>query len=65
MRRGIGFTPMEVRRDVIVRAAGLAEELGYEAVSVAEGWGLDSTIVLAEIAAATRRITLVAGVLSI
>jgi alkanesulfonate monooxygenase SsuD/methylene tetrahydromethanopterin reductase-like flavin-dependent oxidoreductase (luciferase family) len=56
---------METRRDVIVRAAALADELGYEVFSVAEGWGLDSTILLAELAAATRRITLAAGVLSV
>lgn len=65
MRRGVAVTPMEIRRDVIVRAAALADELGYEFFSVAEGWGLDSTILLAELAAATRRITLVAGVLSV
>ena len=65
MRRGVAVTPMEIRRDVIVRAAALADELGYEVFSVAEGWGLDSTILLAELAAATRRITLAAGVLSI
>lgn len=65
MRRGIGLTPMETRRDVIVRAAALADELGYEVFSIAEGWGLDSTVLLAELAAATRRITLAAGVLSV
>jgi alkanesulfonate monooxygenase SsuD/methylene tetrahydromethanopterin reductase-like flavin-dependent oxidoreductase (luciferase family) len=65
MRRGIALTPMEVRRDVIVRAATLADELGYEVFSVAEGWGLDSTILLAELAVETRRITLMAGVLSV
>lgn len=65
MRRGVAVTPMEVRRDVVVRAAMLAEELGYEIFSVAEGWGLDSTILLAELATATRRITLAAGVLSV
>jgi hypothetical protein len=27
-RRGVGLTPMETRRDVIVRAAVLADELG-------------------------------------
>jgi 5,10-methylenetetrahydromethanopterin reductase len=56
---------MEVRRDVIVRAARLADALGYEVFSVAEGWGLDSTALLAELAGATRRIVLAAGVLSI
>lgn len=65
MRRGIAFTPMEIRRDVVVRTATLADELGYELFSVAEGWGLDSTVLLAELAAATRRITLAAGVLSV
>jgi alkanesulfonate monooxygenase SsuD/methylene tetrahydromethanopterin reductase-like flavin-dependent oxidoreductase (luciferase family) len=63
-RRGVALTPMEVRRDVIVRAARLADDLGYEVFSVAEGWGLDATVVLAEIAARTTRITLVAGILS-
>src|SRR2546423_15086884 len=65
MRRGIAVTPMETRHDVIVRAATLADELGYEVFSVAEGWGLDSTVLLAELAAATRRIRLAAGVLSV
>jgi alkanesulfonate monooxygenase SsuD/methylene tetrahydromethanopterin reductase-like flavin-dependent oxidoreductase (luciferase family) len=65
MRRGIAITPMEIRPDVIVSAATLADELGYELFSVAEGWGLDSTVLLAELAAATRRITLAAGVLSV
>ncbi len=65
MRRGVAVTPMETRRDVVVRAAALADELGYEVFSVAEGWGLDSTVLLAEIATGTRRIRLVAGVLSI
>jgi alkanesulfonate monooxygenase SsuD/methylene tetrahydromethanopterin reductase-like flavin-dependent oxidoreductase (luciferase family) len=56
---------METRRDVIVRTAALADELGYEVFSVAEGWGLDSTVLLAELAVRTRRITLAAGVLSV
>ena len=52
-RRGVALTPMEVRRDVIVRAARLADDLGYEVFSMAEGWGLDATVVLAEIAVRT------------
>ncbi|GIE61139.1 LLM class F420-dependent oxidoreductase [Actinoplanes octamycinicus] len=56
---------MEIRRDVIVRAAALADELGFELFSVAEGWGLDASVLLAELATRTRRITLVAGVLSV
>src|SRR5690349_3677161 len=63
--RGVGLTPMETRRDVMVETARLADELGYELIAVPEGWGLDSTAVLTEIALATSRIRLVSGVLSI
>ena len=65
LRRGVGLTPMETRRDVIVRAAVLADELGYETFAVPEGWGLDSTPVLTEIALRTARIHLASGVLSV
>ena len=64
-RRGVGLTPMETRRDVIVAAAVLADELGYEIFAVPEGWGLDSTPVLTEIALRTSRIHLASGVLSV
>ena len=60
-RRGVGLTPMETRRDVIVRAAVLADELGYETFAVPEGWGLDSTPVLTEIALRTTRIQVASG----
>lgn len=36
-RRGVALTPMETRRDVIVRAAMLADELGYEVFATPEG----------------------------
>ena len=64
-RRGVALTPMETRRDVIVQAAMLAEELGYEVFAVPEGWGLDSTPVLAEIALRTSRIQVASGILSV
>ncbi len=64
-RRGVALTPMETRRDVIVRAAVLADRLGYEVFVVPEGWGLDSTLVLTEIALRTTAIRLVSGVLSV
>jgi alkanesulfonate monooxygenase SsuD/methylene tetrahydromethanopterin reductase-like flavin-dependent oxidoreductase (luciferase family) len=64
-RRGVALTPMETRRDVMVDAARLADELGYELIAVPEGWGLDSTAVLTEIALATGRIRLVSGILSV
>lgn len=64
-RRGVGLTPMETRRDVIVAAAVLADELGYETFGLPEGWGLDSTPVLAEIAMRTSQIRLASAVLSV
>jgi alkanesulfonate monooxygenase SsuD/methylene tetrahydromethanopterin reductase-like flavin-dependent oxidoreductase (luciferase family) len=64
-RRGVALTPIETRHDVIVRAAQLADELGYEAFAVPEGWGLDSTLLLTELALRTRRVTLVSAVLSV
>jgi alkanesulfonate monooxygenase SsuD/methylene tetrahydromethanopterin reductase-like flavin-dependent oxidoreductase (luciferase family) len=64
-RRAVGLTPMETRRDVIVAAAVLADELGYETFAMPEGWGLDSTPVLAEIALRTSRIKVASAVLSV
>jgi alkanesulfonate monooxygenase SsuD/methylene tetrahydromethanopterin reductase-like flavin-dependent oxidoreductase (luciferase family) len=64
-RRGVALTPMETRRDIMVRAAVLADELGYEIFAVPEAWGLDSTPVLTEIALRTARIRLASGVLSV
>ncbi len=64
-RRGVALTPMETRREVIVRTAVLADELGYEIFALPEGWGLDSTPVLTQIALGTRRIQVASGVLSV
>jgi alkanesulfonate monooxygenase SsuD/methylene tetrahydromethanopterin reductase-like flavin-dependent oxidoreductase (luciferase family) len=64
-RRGVALTPMETRYDVILRTAQLADELGYEAFALPEGWGLDATLLLAEAASRTRRIKLVSGILSV
>ena len=57
-RRGVALTPMETRRDVIVRTAMLADELGYETFGLPEGWGLDAGPVLTEIALRTSRVRL-------
>jgi alkanesulfonate monooxygenase SsuD/methylene tetrahydromethanopterin reductase-like flavin-dependent oxidoreductase (luciferase family) len=56
---------METRRDVIVRAAVLADELGYEIFALPEGWGLDAAPVLTEIALRTSRIRLASAILSV
>ncbi|MGH1490146.1 MAG: LLM class flavin-dependent oxidoreductase [Acidimicrobiales bacterium] len=64
-RRALVFTPMETDWRLLVEAAVAAEDLGYEAVVIPEGWSLDATIVLSEIARQTSRIRVVAGVLSV
>lgn len=56
---------METRRPVILRLADRAESLGYDAFFVAEGWGHDAGVLLAEIATRTQRITLGTGILNI
>jgi alkanesulfonate monooxygenase SsuD/methylene tetrahydromethanopterin reductase-like flavin-dependent oxidoreductase (luciferase family) len=61
----VGLTPMETRRDVVVHVATRAEELGYDAVFVAEGWAHDVSVLLAEVALATDRIGLGSGVLNV
>ena len=43
-RRGVALTPMETRYDIILGTAQLADELGYEAFALPEGWGLDATL---------------------
>jgi alkanesulfonate monooxygenase SsuD/methylene tetrahydromethanopterin reductase-like flavin-dependent oxidoreductase (luciferase family) len=64
-RRGVALTPMETRHDIILRTAQLADELGYEAFALPEGWGLDATLLLTEVALRTRRIKVVSGILSV
>ena len=65
MNVGVGVTPMETRREVVLRVADLAEELGFTAFHVAEGWGYDAGVLLAEIATRTSRIELGTGVLNV
>src|ERR1700754_447502 len=61
----IGLTPLETRRHVVLHVADRAEELGYSAVYVAEGWGHDVSVLLAEIAMRTERIRIGTGVLNV
>ena len=61
----VGLTPLETRRDVVLQVAARAEELGYSALLVAEGWGHDVSVLLAEIAMRTSRIRIGTGVLNV
>lgn len=62
---GVGLTPLETRRDVVLHVARRAEQLGYDAFSLAEGWGHDAAVLLAEVASQTSRISIGTGVLNV
>jgi alkanesulfonate monooxygenase SsuD/methylene tetrahydromethanopterin reductase-like flavin-dependent oxidoreductase (luciferase family) len=52
-------------RKLNVRAAQLADELGYDSFWVPEAWGYDSTLLLTEMALATKRIKLGTGIINV
>lgn len=56
---------METRRPVVLHLADRAEALGYDAFFVAEGWGHDAGVLLAEVATRTQRITLGTGIVNV
>ena len=56
---------METRREVVLHLADRAEALEYEAFFVAEGWGHDAGVLLAEVATRTDRITLGTGIINV
>ena len=61
----VGLTPLETRREVILHVAERAEALGYDAFLLAEGWGHDAGVLLAEVATRTDRIRIGTGVLNV
>ncbi len=65
MSLAVGLTPLETRREVVLHVATRAESLGYEAFFVAEGWGHDASVLLAEVATRTSRIRIGTGVLNV
>jgi alkanesulfonate monooxygenase SsuD/methylene tetrahydromethanopterin reductase-like flavin-dependent oxidoreductase (luciferase family) len=65
MSLAVGLTPLETRRDVVLHVATRAESLGYDAFFLAEGWGHDASVLLAEVATRTSRIRLGTGVLNV
>ena len=60
---GVGLTPLETRREVVLHVASRAEQLGYAAFYLAEGWGHDAAVLLAVVAVRTSRIRIGSGVL--
>jgi alkanesulfonate monooxygenase SsuD/methylene tetrahydromethanopterin reductase-like flavin-dependent oxidoreductase (luciferase family) len=61
----VSLTPLESRRDVVLHVAERAEQLGYDAFFLAEGWGYDAGVLLAEVATRTHTIQLGTGILNI
>ena len=57
--------PLESRREVLLALATAADRLGYDGYFLPETWAYDTTVLLAEAAVKTERITLGTGILSV
>jgi alkanesulfonate monooxygenase SsuD/methylene tetrahydromethanopterin reductase-like flavin-dependent oxidoreductase (luciferase family) len=64
-RIALSLMPLETRRDVLIGVAREADRLGYDGYFLPETWAYDTTIVLAEAALRTERITLGTGILGV
>src|SRR5262245_41293797 len=64
-RIGVSVMPLENRREVLTGLATTADALGYDGFFLPEAWGYDTTVLLADAAARTRRITLGTGILGV
>src|SRR5262249_49545808 len=64
-RIGLSVMPLETRREAITGLATEGDRLGYDGFFMPETWGYDMTVLLAEAAARTERITLGTGILGI
>jgi alkanesulfonate monooxygenase SsuD/methylene tetrahydromethanopterin reductase-like flavin-dependent oxidoreductase (luciferase family) len=57
--------PLENRREALLSLATAADRLGYDGYFLPETWAYDITVLLAEAAVRTERITLGTGILSV
>src|SRR2546429_446318 len=64
-RIGLSVMALEARREAIIGLATEGDRLGYDGFFMPETWAYDMTVLLAEIAARTTRITLGTGILGI
>ena len=64
-RIGLSVMPLETRREAIVALACEGDRLGYDAFVLPETWAYDITVLLAEAAVRTTRITLGTGIVGI
>lgn len=65
LRIGVSVMPLENRREALVDLATAADRRGYDLFTLPETWVYDITVVLAEAAVKTRRITLGTGILGV
>jgi len=64
-RLGLAVVPLETRREAIIALATEGDRLGYDGFFMPEAWAYDMTVLLAEAAARTTRITLGTGIVGI
>ena len=64
-RVAVSVMPLENRREVLLSLATAADRLGYDGYFLPETWAYDTTVLLAEAAVKTERITLGTGILSV
>ena len=64
-RIGLSVMALEARREAIIALATEGDRLGYDGFFTPETWTYDMTVLLAEVAARTTRITLGTGILGI
>jgi alkanesulfonate monooxygenase SsuD/methylene tetrahydromethanopterin reductase-like flavin-dependent oxidoreductase (luciferase family) len=64
-RIGLSVMPLETRREAIVGLATEGDRLGYDGFFLPETWAYDITVLLAEAAVRTARITLGTGILGV
>jgi len=64
-RIGLSVMPLETRREAIIDLATEGDRLGYDGFFMPETWAYDMTVLLADAAARTTRITLGTGILGI
>ncbi|HSE92392.1 MAG TPA: LLM class flavin-dependent oxidoreductase, partial [Methylomirabilota bacterium] len=64
-RIGVSVMPLETRREFLTGLATAADRRGYDGFFLPEAWGYDTTVLLADAAARTRRITLGTGILGV
>src|SRR5262245_7137428 len=64
-RLAVSVMPLENRRETLLAVASGADRRGYDGFFLPETWAFDVTLLLAEAALATERITLGTGIVSV